>query len=208
MGKKDPRVDAYIAKAADFAKPILNHIRELVHTACPDAEETMKWSFPHFDYKGMLCSMAAFKQHCAFGFWKEKLILGARPASRRGRGSFGRITSLNDLPDDKNLVGLIRKAVQLNDAGVKISRPASAKVKRLSPPAYFMNALQKNKKALTVFENFSYSNKKDYLEWVTEAKSEKTRNQRLATSINWMAKGKVRNWEYLKKTKRTQRPRV
>ena len=107
MPTKDPRVDAYIAKAADFAKPILTHIRKLVHGACPDVVETMKWTFPHFDYKGILCSMAAFKQHCAFGFWKSELILGSTAAENEAMGHFGRITSLADLPKDKVLLGYI-----------------------------------------------------------------------------------------------------
>src|SRR5882724_3442915 len=101
MGKKDPRIDAYIADAADFARPILNHLRQLVHAACPEIEETMKWSFPHFDYKGMMCSMAAFKQHCSFGFWKGALIIEERPSSsgaEEGMGQFGRIRGISDLP--------------------------------------------------------------------------------------------------------------
>jgi len=199
MGKKDPRVQAYIAKSPDFAKPILNHIRKLVHVACPEVEETMKWSFPHFDYKGMLCSMAAFKEHCAFGFWKEKLILGTSPGSQEGMGTFGRITSISDLPGDKTLIDYIKKAVKLNNAGVRISRPKPVKKKLLKITTYFSAALKKNKKALKTFEGFSYSNKKDYVQWVTEAKTIETRNQRLATAIEWMAQGKVRNWKYLRK---------
>src|ERR1043166_4933195 len=124
MPTKDPRIDAYVAKSADFAKPILIHLRKLVHVACPDVEETIKWSFPHFEYKGMLCSMAAFKQHCSFGFWKAALVLGkgknGEDSADGGMGHFGKITSLSDLPGDKVLVGYIKKAAQLNDAGVKL----------------------------------------------------------------------------------------
>ncbi|MBM3840792.1 MAG: hypothetical protein FJ398_23110 [Verrucomicrobia bacterium] len=175
MGKRDDRVDAYIAKSADFAKPILNHIRKLVHHACPDVEETMKWSFPHFDYKGVLCSMASFKAHCAFGFWKGALIFGKDkgPATPEDQamGQFGRITSLSDLPKDDVLIGYIKKAVELNEAGVKLSvRPKSKDKKELIVPDYFVALLKKNKKALSTFEAFSYSHKKEYVEWITEAK--------------------------------------
>ena len=121
MGKTDPRVDHYIAKSADFAKPILMHIRKVVHGACPDVEETMKWSFPHFDYKGMMCSMAAFKGHCAFGFWKSSLVLD-QPAGDDGMGHFGKITSLRDLPPDRQLAAYVKKAARLNDDGVRVAK--------------------------------------------------------------------------------------
>ena len=124
MPTTDPWVDAYIEKSKDFAKPILNHIRALVHEACPDVTETMKWSFPHFDYKGMMCSMASFKEHCAFGFWKQSLLENsAFPAEKTAMGSFGRLTSLTDLPDDKTMKKLIADAMKLNDAGIRVARP-------------------------------------------------------------------------------------
>jgi hypothetical protein len=198
MGTKDPRIDAYIAKSADFGRPILSHLRSLVHKAVPDVQETMKWNFPHFDYKGMLCSMASFKQHCAFGFWKEKLLLGTNPGSKHGMGSFGKITSLRDLPTDSRLIRLIKKAAELNDAGVKVARGRSTEKKPLRIPAFFKGALRRNKKALATFTNFTYSHKKEYVEWVTKAKSEETRSKRLATAIEWMAKGKPRNWKYIR----------
>ena len=199
MGKKDPRVDAYIAKSADFAKPILTHMRELVHAACPDVEETIKWGFPNFVHKGMLCGMAAFKAHSSFGFWKASLIFGKDKAAGKednGMGHFGRITSLSDLPKDKELLGYIKEAVRLNDAGISKPRPRLKKKKELVVPDYFMAALKKNKKALTAFEGFSYSHKKEYLEWITEAKTEETRQRRIATALEWMAEGKSRNWKY------------
>ncbi len=154
MGKKDKRIDAYIAKSADFAKPILNHLRELVHKACPDVEETMKWSFPHFDYKGaMMCSMAAFKAHCAFGFWKAKLMQDydkkMKKAGETAMGHFGRITKLSDLPSDSTLLNYIKEAARLNDEGVRLpAKPKAKKKKELNIPSYFLNALKKNKKAL------------------------------------------------------------
>ena len=199
MAHKDPRIDAYIAKSADFAMPILRYIRKTVHKACPNVEETMKWSFPNFDYKGMLCSMAAFKEHCAFGFWKEKLILGTRPGSKGGMGSFGRITSLRDLPNEKIFIALIKKAVALNDAGTKIERARPATKKPLRVPSYFSALLKKNKKALAAFDNFSPSHKRDYIEWIVEAKTEETREKRIKTALQWMSQGKSRNWKYERK---------
>lgn len=197
MPTKDSRVDAYIAQAADFAKSILRHFRQLVHAACPDVTETIKWSFPHFEHKGVLCNMAAFKQHCAIGFWKGELIFSKTAGENEAMGHFGRITSLSDLPNDKVLLGYIRKAVELNEGGVK--KPAHAKLtvkKELVVPDYFMAALKKNKKAQAAFENFSYSHKKEYVEWIAEAKREETRGKRIATALEWLAGGKSRNWKY------------
>lgn len=202
MGKKEKVIDAYIDKSAAFAKPILNHIRELVHKTCPDAEEKMKWSFPHFDYKGeMMCSMAAFKEHAAFGFWKAPLmkdpVLAEMAKSEVAMGHLGRITSLKDLPADKKIAAWIKEAMALNDKGIKM--PAKAKpaaTKELEVPDYFIKALSKNKKAKQTFDGFSYSNKKEYVMWVTDAKTEDTRNKRMETSIEWLAEGKVRNWKY------------
>lgn len=201
MGKNDPRIDAYIAKSAEFAQPILTHIRKLVHTACPDVEETWKWSFPHFMHRGILCSMASFKNHCAFGFWKGALVFGkdSRRENRQDEamGQFGRITSISDLPSDDVLLGYIRKAVRLNDAGIQ--RPATAKRKRtkaLAVPDDFVAALKKNKRAWATFENLSYSHRKEYVEWITEAKREETRKRRMRTAIEWMTEGKPRNWKY------------
>ncbi|KAF0143131.1 MAG: hypothetical protein FD122_89 [Stygiobacter sp.] len=203
MGKKDPRVDAYIAKSQEFAKPILEHFRELVHKACPDVEETIKWGFASFDYKGPYCSMASFKQHCAIGFWKATLMkdtkLIANAKSESAMGHLGRITSLKDLPKDKELIAYLKEAAKLNADGVKLpAKPKSKKPKELVIPDYFTKALKKNKKSLETFNNFSYSNKREYVEWITEAKTEETRNKRIATAIEWLAEGKVRNWKYVK----------
>lgn len=199
MAKKDSRVDAYISKSADFAKPILNHIRKLVHAACPEAEEALKWGFPHFLYNGMLCSMAAFKQHCAMGFWKAKLIFGETGKEEEGMGHFGRITAISDLPSEKVLIGYVKKAAQLNEQGIKLPpRARSTEKKELIVPNFLRAALKKNKKALKTFEDFSYSHKKEYVEWITEAKTEETRQRRLETALEWMAEGKSRHWKYKK----------
>jgi uncharacterized protein YdeI (YjbR/CyaY-like superfamily) len=206
MGKRDPRVDAYIDKAAEFARPILRHLRELVHTGCPDVEETIKWGFPHFEHKGMLCSMAAFKQHCAFGFWKGALLAEKHPelagAEDPAMGQLGRITALSDLPDDEALLLYVREAAALNDQGVKSpnrSKPKPKEERTLEVPDDLSAALRKNPPALATFEGFSYSNKKEYVEWLTEAKSEETRKRRLDQAVEWMAEGKVRNWKYVRK---------
>jgi len=199
MPTADPRVEAYIDKSRDFAKPILKHIRKLVHEACPETIETMKWSFPHFDYKGMLCSMAAFKEHCAFGFWKQSLLeQSAFPAEKTAMGSFGRITSVKDLPDDKTMKKLIADAVKLNDDGVKIARTVSKEKKELVVPDILLEALASNDSAAETFNNFPYSKKKEYVEWITEAKTDATRDKRLGTTIEWLAEGKARNWKYEK----------
>jgi uncharacterized protein YdeI (YjbR/CyaY-like superfamily) len=199
MASKDPRVDAYIAKSADFAKPILKHLRIIVHAVCPGVEETIKWQHPHFDYKGVMCGMAAFKEHCVFGFWKEALILGRDTAAEKtAMGSFGCIKSLADLPNEKTLISYVKKAAALNEAGIKAPRLTQPKKREpLSVPDYFRAALKKNVKARKTFENFAPSKQREYLEWVTEAKREETRNQRLATSIEWLAEGKPRHWKYM-----------
>ena len=198
MATRDKRVDAYIAKSAEFAQPILRELREIVHQGCPEVEEAIKWGFPHFDYKGMLCGMAAFKQHCTFGFWKSKLVLnGEDEQSRDAMGQFGRITSLKDLPPRRVLVGYVKKAAELNDQGIKEHRPKKRTYKKeLAVPDYFTAAVSKNKKASATFKAFPYSKRKDYVQWVTEAKTEETRQRRLATSVEWLAEGKSRNWKY------------
>lgn len=195
----DPRIDVYIDKSADFAKPILTHIRELVHKACPDIRETMKWSFPHFDHKGTVCSMASFKQHCAFGFWKQSLLeQDVFPAEKTAMGSFGRITSTKDLPSDKVMIGLIRQAVELNEKGIKVAKPRPSEKKELVVPKDLASALSKNKAAKAAFDKFSYSHRKEYVQWIEEAKTEPTRNKRLATTVEWLSEGKSKNWKYEK----------
>jgi uncharacterized protein YdeI (YjbR/CyaY-like superfamily) len=198
MGRRDPRVDAYIAKSGDFAKPILTRIRETVHAACPDVEEAMKWSFPHFMYKGMLCSMASFKEHAAFGFWKGAVIFDDQAKSSEAMGHLGRLTKASDLPAKKVLAGYIRKAVALNDDGVKVARvPKRAAPKAVRVPEDLAAALKRNKKANATFEGFSPSHKREYIEWITEAKTAGTRARRLETAVEWMGEGKSRNWKYV-----------
>lgn len=205
MSKIDPRITAYIAKAQPFAKPILTHIRELVHETCPDVEEKVKWGFPHFDYRGeMMCSMASFKQHAVFGFWKAALMKDKRlidnAKNEESMGHSGRLTGLKDLPSDKVMKGYIKEAMKLNDEGIKLPRRKKPKeIKELAVPAYLNAALKKNKKAQTAFENFPPSHRKEYIMWFEEAKTEETRSKRLAQGLEWMAEGKSRNWKYMRK---------
>lgn len=194
---RDPRIDAYIDKSADFAKPILARLRELVHEACPQVEETIKWGMPTFVYAGgILCSMAAFKAYATFGFWKHALVVG-EGVEREGMGSYGRMASLKDLPPKKTLVAHIRKAMKLNEDGVK--SPAARKTGPKPPsetPADLLAALKKNKAAQATFDAFPPSCKREYIEWIVEAKREETRQKRLAQTIEWLAEGKRRNWKY------------
>lgn len=200
MNKPDPRIDAYIAKAAPFAQTVLQHIRKLVHKACPDITETMKWSFPHFEYKGVVCSMAAFKQHCAFGFWKASIMKDPNKImqikDRGAMGHFDRITTVKDLPADKIMIAYIKEAVLLNENGIKLPAKTKTTQKEIVVPADIIAALKKNSKAKKVFEAFSPSHKKEYIEWITEAKTEPTRIKRLNTMLEWLEEGKDRNWKY------------
>jgi uncharacterized protein YdeI (YjbR/CyaY-like superfamily) len=201
MGTRDPRVDAYIAKSPEFARPILAHIREVVHAAVPEAGEEMKWSAPAFTHKGILCIVAAFKQHCAINFWKGSLIVGDDERGVMSAGQFGRITTLADLPPDDELAGYLREAKRLNDEGVKDpnrEKKPAAKAE-LAVPDDFAAALAANPAARATFDAFAPSKRKDYLEWITEAKTEATRKKRLDTSIEWLAEGKSRMWKYEKK---------
>jgi uncharacterized protein YdeI (YjbR/CyaY-like superfamily) len=198
MGTRDARVDAYIAKSAEFARPILEHLREVVHAACPDVVETMKWSRPHFDYKGAFCGMSAFKEHCAFGFWKGSLIVPKSGGDESAMGQFGRITKVTDLPSKKVLTGYIKQAMKLNDEGVPAPNRMKSKAPKpaLAVPDDLTSALAANHAARATFEKFSPSNRREYVEWITEAKTEATRTRRLETAIEWMAEGKSRNWKY------------
>jgi uncharacterized protein YdeI (YjbR/CyaY-like superfamily) len=195
MPTKDPRVDAYVAKAASFAKPILRHLRQLVHESCPDVTETIKWQHVSFEYHGILCGMAAFKEHVTFGFWKQKLIVPAQNGREPAWGSFGRLTKVGDVPAKRVFAGYMKKAMALNEAGVTVKRVVKKRAPIPVPPE-FARALAKNRKARTVFEEFSRSCQRDYLEWITEAKREETRDKRIATAVTWIAAGKKRNWKY------------
>jgi uncharacterized protein YdeI (YjbR/CyaY-like superfamily) len=197
MGTRDPRVDAYIARSAEFARPILEHLRETVHAACPDVEETIKWGAPTFMYHGMLCGMAAFKQHCTFGFWKGSLVVdAAHDRSDEAMGQFGGIRSVADLPPKRTLAGYVRRAAKLNEEGVKAPRAQKGRKQPLPVPDDLAAALRRNPRALGVFEKFPPSHRREYVEWIVEAKRAETRERRIAQAVEWIADGKQRNWKY------------
>jgi uncharacterized protein YdeI (YjbR/CyaY-like superfamily) len=199
---KNDAIDQYIEKSAPFAIPILVHLRELVHRACPEAEEKLKWGFPHFDYKGVYTSMAAFKEHCAFNFWKAKLmpdplgLLGEK--EEKAMGHFGRIRSLEDLPPDEILLEYLLRAKELNDLGVKVTpkKPSEKEKQELEVPGDLQAALKGNLAAQVFFDKFPYSHRKEYIMWINEAKTGATREKRIATTVEWVAEGKGRNWKY------------
>ncbi|MFL5500492.1 MAG: YdeI/OmpD-associated family protein [Gemmatimonadaceae bacterium] len=196
MGKRDERTDAYIAKAPDFAKPILKHFRQLVHRAVPDVDETIKWSAPHFEHSGVLAGMAAFKQHCNLILWKAPMVIGGKGNSEGG--PLRNITQLSDLPPDKTIVGWLAEAAKLNERGVKTPRAARAK-RAVVVPTELKTALAKSKKAAAAFEKFPPSHKREYAEWIADAKGAATRQRRVATALEWIAEGKGRNWKYEKR---------
>lgn len=200
MTPPDPRIDAYIAKSAEFARPILSHLRAVVHSACPEAEETLKWEAPSFTYRGkILCGMAAFKQHAAFGFWQGAQVTGDGAEAEEGMGQFGRLTKLSDLPGKRELAGYIRQAMALIDSGTKRA-PTKAAAPRatLEVPDDLASALKKNAQARATFDGFAPGYRRDYIEWITEAKREDTRQRRLQQTVEWLAEGKPRNWKYMK----------
>lgn len=194
----DPRIAAYIERAQPFARPILAHVRERVHAAVPDAEETLKWGAPAFTLNGkILLMMAAFKRHAALNFWRRQEIRG-REASADAMGQFGRVTTLSDLPPEAELDALIRKAAELS-----ATAPAPRKVKHAKPAAEphseFAKALDRAPKAKMTFDAFPPSCRREYVEWVGEAKRDETRAKRIATAIDWLSEGKRHNWRYEKK---------
>ena len=199
----NPKVDAYIAKAQPFAQPILAHIRELVHKACPEVEEAVKWSMPFFVVRGVVLGhMAAFKQHCAIGLWGPEMNAILNEAglhSENGMGSLGEIISLKDLPADKKMLGYYRHAAELIVSGQRTkSLVRTAKSVKPAPevPSELSVALKKNKAAAKVFAAFSTSCKREYSDWIAEAKRPETKEKRVAQAVEWIAEGKSRNWKY------------
>jgi uncharacterized protein YdeI (YjbR/CyaY-like superfamily) len=213
MGSKDPRIDAYINKSVDYAKPILKKLRAIVHKGCPAVTENIKWGMPAFEYKGPFCGMAAFRKHCVFGFWKSKLLFGDSKATaamneagkKLNWGAHGRdpvpacITSVKELPSDATMITIIKRAMKLNDEGVKLPMKKTKK-KPLPMPKDFASALKKAKSAAAKFEAFPPSHKREYIEWIVEAKTDETRQRRMATAVEWIAAGKERNWKYQRKS--------
>lgn len=198
MASRDPRIDAYVAKSAEFARPILERLREIVHEACPQVEEAIKWGMPTFLYDGgILCGMAAFKQHASFGFWKHARVMG-EDDPRDGMGSYGKMTRLSDLPPKRQLVADIKKAMRLQKEGVKTPGPRKTFAPKPPPeaPVDLAAALKKNAKARATFEAFAPSRKREYIEWITDAKREETRARRLTQAVEWLAEGRQRHWKH------------
>ncbi len=197
----NPQFDEYISKSADFAKPILSHLRKIIHDTCPDVEEIIKWGNPHFDYKGdMMLILAAFKNHCSFSIFKAGLMTEPKlvESVKAGKkfGYMDKIKTLSDLPSEKVLVAYIKEAMALNEKGIKKANPKSASPKVLEVPDYFAEKLNANPIAKEIFETKSASFRKDYLVWITSAKTEETRQKRMEQSIEWIAAGKSRFWQY------------
>lgn len=200
--KGSAAVDQYILKAQEFAQPILEHLRFLVHHACPKVEETIKWGFPNFEYKGkILCSMAAFKAHCAFGFWNSKAIDDhgiLEKAEKTAMGQLGKIKSLDDIPESETMMQMIHSAM----VGIDNYKPIKKTKSNKSPveiPDYFLTILKKDKHLNDTFTQFSASQQREYINWFEEAKTESTLEKRVATAVEWIAEGKSRNWKYAKK---------
>jgi uncharacterized protein YdeI (YjbR/CyaY-like superfamily) len=203
MSKFNPKVDGYIAKLEDFAKPILEHLRQTILDTCPDAEEDIKWGTPHYAYKGdHLCMMGGFKNHCSFSlykaeFMKDKEIADSVKAGKKF-GYMDKVKSVSDLPSEKVLVSLIKEAMSINEQGIKKIMPKSEKPKILETPEYLVESLNANKKAKAVWESKSDAFRKDYLVWIIDAKTDATRQKRIEQSLEWIADGKVRFWQYTK----------
>lgn len=199
MANHDPRIDAYIAKSAGFARPILEHLRARVHEACPEVEESLKWSMPFFSYKAApMCMMAAFKQHCSFGFWLSKEVTGG--SDEEGMGQFGKLATLKDLPPDRQLAAHLKKAMALNEAGVKKARPKAAAKPAPALPNDLSVLLAKRQHAAArqAWASFPPGAQREYVDWIAEAKTDATRQKRLATTLEWLAEGKRRHWKYEK----------
>ncbi len=201
MSGKSAHIDAYIERSSPPFRSLCLKLRDLIHEACPDIKETIKWGFPHFEYEGIVCSFATFKEHMSFGFWKGDILDDPQGLlAGVGKTQMGamRIETPDDLPPDDVLVTLIKQAVRLNVEGIKVPQPRSSPPGDLQIPAYLLEALAAHPAAKATFEGFSYSNKKEYVEWIASAKREQTRRQRLETALEWMAEGKPRNWKYMK----------
>ncbi|MBS0028255.1 YdeI/OmpD-associated family protein [Chitinophaga sp. 22321] len=201
----NPEIDNYIANASDFAKPILTHWRKLIHERCPNVTEVIKWALPHFEYKNEnIFVFASYKNHCSFSFMKDSLMTDARLKANKDlkpiQKFLGKISKQEQLPPDAEFIAMLDEAVQLNEKGVKIQRgkPASDKPKILQTPDYFVAALAANPKANEVFESKSNSFRKEYIIWISDAKTEETRQKRITEALEWIAEGKGRFWKHQK----------
>ena len=199
MPTTDPRVDAYIAKSAEFARPLLAQVRQVVHAACPDVEETLKWGMPSFTWRGkILCGMAAFKQHMTLWFWEGRAIVDSDKGGE-AMGQFGRITRKADLPGKRELAGYVTQAMaRVANAAIQPPKKKAAPKAELPVPEDLAAALRRNVKARATFEGFAPGYRRDHVEWIGEAKRGDTRQRRIAQAVEWLAEGKSRNWKYMK----------
>jgi hypothetical protein len=199
MATKDPRVDSYIEESAEFARPILKHLRKVIHQGCPAAAETIRWGCPFFEYHGLLCGFASFKAHCSLFFWRDIDVsrwLAKTNVAGAGMGQFGKMTSMADVPKDSVLLACVRAAVEQRDAPASQTKRARQPAKELPVPPDLKKALAANAKAAATFRNFAPSHRRAYLDWISEAKQPATRERRLHTTIEWLTEGKPQNWKY------------
>ena len=199
-GRDDARFEAKIKAAEPFAQPILRHLRALVHEACPGVRETVKWGHLCFEREAIICMIGAFRQHCAFRFWHGgmRAVLAEDGVTElSAMSSFGRITRVADLPSDRKMLGYLRHAVALAESGVPARRRRPTRVKpETKVPAELAAALKANPVAAATFAKLSPGGRRDYVDWIGEAKREATRSNRLATTVAWLAEGKARDWKY------------
>lgn len=195
----NPIVTDYINNVEPFAKPIVKKLRAIFLKADKRLVENVKWGLPSYEYKGIVGGFASFKNHVAWGLWKSSLLKDPKGAIGLARASImsaGKLSSVKDLPKEQHLIDLIKQAVELNERGIKLKKPKAKKKPEAKVPGDLRQALDRNEKAAEVFENFSPSCRREYIEWITEAKTEETREKRLLQAIEWMAEGKRRNWKY------------
>jgi len=201
MPKRLKEVDQYIADSPEFARPILKTIRRLIHKACPQIQESIKWSSPCFEYHGIVASMAAFKKHVRLAFWKGQHVKGSEELceemTRTGMSAM-KLHSMEDLPDHDALSAFMTSAAALNEPGDKpvTARKQAARRSKPKLPDDLLARLKKHKKARATFDGFSPSHQREYVEWITEAKRAATRQRRIDTTIEWLTEGKTRNWKY------------
>lgn len=191
----DPRIDAYIATSAPFARDILTHVRALLHAHCPAIEETVRWRMPSFSYKGRpFAQMAAFKQHAAFGFWDRTAPQTGQEGE--GAGQFGRLTSRADLPEDAVLIAKIAEGMAMIDAGTRPARAVRSPKPEVEVPSALAEALAQDAAAAATFAAFSPSCRREYCDWIAEAKRDETRAKRVVETLALLREGKKRNWKY------------
>lgn len=194
------KITEYIDNAQPFAQPILWHFRDLIHKVCPKVEEKLKWGVPFFDYKGSMCFMAGFKNHCNIGFWKGAIMQDAllfTENNTKALGGLNKIKAITDLPNDDTLMAYIAEAMILNENGVKVT-PAFKKIAVPEMPKEFTEALQNEPIVLGIFEGFTPSQRKEYILWIASAKTEATKSKRILQAIDWIADGKIKDWKYVK----------